>query len=87
MDVMNEKVVVFRKKKAEIYDQLSVLSYPMLDNKYDYLIDMKISSFTEEKIEELKKEEQVELAKLEELKEKTHIMLWKEDLSKLESLL
>ena len=68
-DVINEKIVIYRKKKEEIIKQLyenkyyqlidkSIIKEISLTNKngYDYLIKMSIYLFTEEEIDKLEKE-------------------------------
>ena len=68
-DVINEKIVIYRKKKEEIIKQLyenkyyqlidkSIINEISLKNKngYDYLIKMSIYLCTEEEIEKLEKE-------------------------------
>ena len=54
-DVLEDKIVINRKKRTEIVEQLIKKKYPEQNNdKYDYLLTMPIHSFTYEKIEELK---------------------------------
>ena len=52
--IISEKLIVFRKKKDEIIQQLNHYNF-YKETNYDYLIEMNISSFTEEKIIELTK--------------------------------
>ena len=55
--VISEKVVIFKQKESFITEQIS--KYPeliQLNGSWNYLLDMKVLSFSAEKIESLKKE-------------------------------
>jgi DNA topoisomerase-2 len=54
-DIMEEKIVVFRKSKSEIENQLKERKFDELGDvpSYKYLIDMPIYTFSEEKLKEL----------------------------------
>jgi len=67
--VINDELVIFRKKKEEILSQIEKVSPPLkkVDGSFGYLLEMKIHIFTEEKIKELEeliKKEQKELEEL-----------------------
>jgi DNA topoisomerase-2 len=83
-DIIDEKVIVFRKSNIEIVKQLKEHKYPEIDSGYRYLLSMAISSFTKEKIAEL--EESVKnLEKLiTTLESKSPGDIWIEDLEILE---
>ena len=75
-DVINEKIVVFRRKKHDIIKDMKMFGY----NKIDDLLDIKLTQFTEEKLNELK-------GKIEQLKVDYNVLsekdikeLYKEDL-------
>ena len=68
-DIINEELVVYKKKKDEIIDSLIGNNYKQMEDKfivnnyndknkngYDYLIKMSLYSFTEEEIEKLNNE-------------------------------
>ena len=57
--------------------------FPKIDNTYNYLLSMKIYSFTEEKMKELEKDLMEVEALLEEHLNKNYRDLWREDLEKL----
>ena len=86
-DVINEKIIIFKKKHAEIIEQLKQNKYPIIKNEegYDYLIKMQIYLFTEEKINELNKQRDLKQIELTELTNKTEKDLWLEDLEELET--
>lgn len=79
-EVLDNKIVVYRKKRDDIVAQLTKKKYPILDNNYEYLLSLPIHSFTYEKIEELKEKimnKEEEIASLDSKDEKE---LWKEEL-------
>jgi len=81
-DVLEDKIVINRKKRTEIVEQLIKKKYPEQNNdKYDYLLTMPIHSFTYEKIEELKekinnKEKEINL-----LESKSEKEIWLDELN------
>ena len=52
-DIIEDKIQVFRQKKEFIIKQLIDKKYYKIENSFNYLIDMQISSFTEETLQEL----------------------------------
>ena len=86
-DVINEKIIIFKKKHAEIVEQLKKNKYPIIKKGegYDYLIKMQIYLFTEEKVDELKKQRDSKEEELNRLTNKTEKDLWLEDLEELET--
>ena len=77
--VIDDKIVVFKKKKAEIAEELTKNGF----KEQDYLLSMALYKFTKEEVEALQKE-------LEDLKDELKILLsksgkdlWNEDLDKL----
>ena len=51
--VVEEKIVIFKKKKELIAQELASFKFPKIENSYDYLLNLKIYFLTEEKILEL----------------------------------
>ena len=86
-DVINEKIIIFKKKHAEIVEQLKKNKYPIIKKGegYDYLIKMQIYLFTEEKVNELEKQRDSKEEELNRLTNKTEKDLWLEDLEELET--
>jgi DNA gyrase/topoisomerase IV subunit A len=84
-EVLDDKIVVYRKKRDEIIAQLTKKKYPILDNdsKYDYLLSLPIHSFTYEKIEELKEKITNKEEEIHELDSKDEKELWEEELNEL----
>jgi DNA topoisomerase-2 len=52
-DIIEDKIVVFKKKISVIEEQLKNNGYSLINNTYSYLTDMKIHSFSEETLETL----------------------------------
>ena len=70
-------------KKATIEATLEKMKFDKLDGAYDYLIDMKIRSLTDEKANELEELLKKKLMELEALKNKTIRSMWVEDLKEI----
>lgn len=83
-EIIDEKIVVFKKTKQQIEDQLMKGGYLKRDNNYDYLINMPISSFTKERIKKLEEERDCLEKKWNELNKITEKELWLNDLEQIE---
>ena len=82
--VVEEKIVVFNKKKDFIVKQIITHNLLKVKDSYDYLLDLKINMFTLEKIQELsKKVENIKL-ELEKLKITTIESMWNTELLSLD---
>jgi DNA topoisomerase-2 len=55
--IIEKKLEVNNKKKSEIEEKLVQHKFPKIDDSYNYLLSMPIYNLTQEKIEELKKQE------------------------------
>lgn len=82
--VVEKKLEINNKKKLEIENQLEKNKFPRIDDSYNYLLTMPIYNLTNEKIEELKKQENEKQTEFNSLKEKTPDKLWLYDLNILE---
>jgi DNA topoisomerase-2 len=81
MDVLEDKIVINRKKRDDIVAQLVKKKYPNLgDEKYDYLLNLPIHSFTYEKIEELKEKIENKQEEIDLLDSKTEKEIWMDEL-------
>ena len=83
--IMNDELVIFKKTRKIITELLENNNYPKFiinDNEpsYNYLLDMKIDSFSQEKINKLKSEKDLKLAELNDLLQKNKFDLWNDDL-------
>jgi DNA topoisomerase-2 len=90
--VVEKKLDINNKKKADIEEKLKEHKFPKLgthkhdkDTSYDYLLSMPLYNLTQEKIEELKAQEDDKKAKYDELKCKTPQSIWLSELTTLET--
>jgi DNA gyrase/topoisomerase IV subunit B len=80
-DVLEDRIVINRKKRDEIVSQLIKKKYPnMGDEKYDYLLTMPIHNFTHEKIEELQEKINNKESEMKILDSKPEKQIWSEEL-------
>lgn len=84
-EIMNDTIVIYKKSKDVIIKMLEKEKYPKFENSsneftYDYLLDMKIVTFTKEKLDELKNNKKEKDTEYNELKSKDNKTLWLDDL-------
>lgn len=84
--IMDDTIVIYKKKKAEIHTTLEEFNFKKFDGSYSYLIDCPISSFTEEKLASLRFEIEELQQQLRCLKKKTNKDLWIDDLTEFEAV-
>ena len=82
--IVEKKLEINNKKKVEIEAELQTKKFPKIDNSYNYLLTMPIYNLTNEKIEELKKQQNEKETEFNALVEKTPEKLWTTDLENLE---
>jgi DNA topoisomerase-2 len=80
MAIIDDRLKVFKRKKKEIEIDLERLKFIKTKESYNYLTELPIHSFTEEKIEELKKHNKELKNKLDFLDENEADDLWLSDL-------
>jgi DNA topoisomerase-2 len=83
--IVNKEMKVNNKKKSEIEAQLISNEFPKHEDSYSYLLSMPIYNLTQEKIEELKKQEKNKQTEYNNLIKKTINELWLDDLNDLEN--
>jgi DNA topoisomerase-2 len=90
--IIEKKMEINNKKKQEIEEKLETLKFSKIgrskdDTKvsYDYLLTMPIYNLTQEKIEELKKQQEEKQAEYNELNKKSPQDIWTEELDVLET--
>ena len=80
--VIDEKIIVFNKKKDFIVKQIQ--SYPepfkLINENHDYLLDLKLWNFTLEKINEYQSKYKIFVLELESLNKTTTNNLWNQEL-------
>jgi DNA topoisomerase-2 len=88
--VVNEELIVNKRKKSELEKELEENKFPKLGNKnnshgesYDYLLGMPIYQLTHEKIEELKKLEKNRQTEYDDLYKMKPHDIWRNELIEL----
>jgi DNA topoisomerase-2 len=77
--VINEKLVVFKRKKQELETEMESL-FDKMNDSFDYLLHIKTYQYTQEAVAALVSETEELKKELETLKETTHFDMWKTDL-------
>ena len=77
--VINGDIIVFRRKKQELENQLSGL-FPQIGGTYDYLLNIRTVQYTDESVRELLKESEQAKKDLEIMKSTTAMNMWKNDI-------
>jgi DNA topoisomerase-2 len=77
--VISGEIVVFKKKRSVLEDELSKI-FPKVDGTYDYLLNIKTYQYTAESVDALLKESQDLRRELEILKATKHVDMWKLDI-------
>ena len=80
--VVDDELVIFKKKKAVLEKELEKL-FPKIDESFDYLLNIKTYQYTEDAIEEMKKEVGTKTVELEKLKKTTILSMWQSDILKI----
>ena len=87
MDFIEERIIINRKKKVEIIEQLEKAQYPKIEDCYDYLLKMPIYNLTQDKIDEFNEKLQNKEMELEKLKLTNKKEMWLSELEDLEDFL
>jgi DNA topoisomerase-2 len=77
--VINGDIVVFRRKKQDLVNQLSSL-FPQINGSYDYLLNIKTVQYTDESVRELLEESDQAKKELDIMKSTTSEKMWKNDI-------
>lgn len=78
--VGNDFIVLYKKSKKEIEDQLINLKFDKYNSSYEYLLEMRIDSFSQEKLKKLQLLLSTKQDDLKELSNKTPIEMFKDDI-------
>ena len=81
--VVSEELFIFKRKKIDITKDLKKMNLYEYPN-YDYLLNLPVQSFTEEKIKSLETSYKNKKLELQKIKETTVANLWEQDLEKIE---
>lgn len=79
--IVNEELIVYRKKKNVIVSELKQHKFKTVDNSYDYLLKMEIYNLTDEKIKELNDQRDKIKKDVETLSNLTVENIWMKELS------
>ncbi len=80
-EIINDKIVIYKKSKEEIKTLLKERKYLSVDNTFNYLLDMSFSMATKEKLEDLKNKHELLDKKHNILSNKTIKDIFEEDLN------
>ena len=82
---MDDELVVYRKDYDKIVTEMEKLKYDKDDkNTYDYLLNMNIRSFTQQKLDDLHKEIEKIQTNIVSLQKTSETKLWLKDIQKFE---
>lgn len=79
--IMDGSLVIFKKSKEVIETLLNEKKFDKIQDSYEYLLEMRIDTFTKEKIDKMKSMLAAKEAEYKLLKEKSEKDLWLEDLT------
>ena len=77
--VINGEIIVFRRKKEELENQLSTM-FPKINDSWDYLLNIKTVQYTEECVKAMLEEAQVAKIELERMMKTTILAMWETDI-------
>ena len=77
--VINGDIVVFRRKKQDLENQLSGL-FPEVNGSYDYLLNIKTVQYTDESVRDLLAQSKQAKTELQIMKSTSPMTMWKDDI-------
>ena len=81
--VVDDEIVVFKKKRAELEAAIAAVPLPKVDDSYDYLLNIKTYQYTEEAIADMFKASERARLDLAELEGTTIAQMWQRDVEKI----
>lgn len=81
-DVTESRLLIHKRPTAAIEADMDGMNYTRIDGDYDYLLGMKISSLTKERMDKLEEEHGIKVKEYDLLKRKTPKDLWNDDLDR-----
>ena len=85
--IMDDELVVYRVPKKDVEKKLEELDFDMVDESYNYLLNLPVTSFTAEMLEKLQNNINDLSNKLDIIKKTTETQMWLNDLDELEKML
>uniref|UniRef100_A0A6C0F911 DNA topoisomerase (ATP-hydrolyzing) n=1 Tax=viral metagenome TaxID=1070528 RepID=A0A6C0F911_9ZZZZ len=79
--VTNDEIIIFKKKKDSIVNDLKQNKFTKIDDSYDYLLNLKLYNLTHENIVDLKKQHKNTQSELSNIKKLSTLDMWTNDLS------
>ena len=80
--VVDDKIIIFKRKKADLESELETKKFMKVDGAYNYLLDIKTYQYTIEAITKMKGEVDTIKTNLEALSKLTIVDMWKDDILK-----
>jgi DNA topoisomerase-2 len=77
--VIEGRLIVFKRKKAELEKEMAAI-FPKMDGNWDYLLNTRTVEYTEERVKALVDEAQQASVDLERMLKTSHITMWKTDI-------
>ena len=81
-DVMNDKLVIFKKDYDVIVESLTKNKYDKYNKSYDYLLNMNVRSFTNQRLQEYEKDIKTTENNITKLSKTSEDKIWLNDLNK-----
>ena len=78
--VIDGSLIVFKRKKQELENQLSTLNFPRIGGTYDYLLNIRTVQYTEESVRELLKESKQAKTELTSMMTTSPMSMWENDI-------
>jgi DNA gyrase/topoisomerase IV subunit A len=85
--IIDKDIILEKKKKTEIINQIKTMEFIKIDGKYDYLLNMPLWSLSEEKLKEFAKNIRELKKEYRELAKKEPRELWLSELNEVEKML
>jgi DNA topoisomerase-2 len=85
LEILEDKLDLRKKTDGEIVAMLETHGFDKIEDKYEYLLKMRIDSVSKENVERILRERDATVAKLAALQSKTAETLWLEELNVLET--
>jgi DNA topoisomerase-2 len=80
--VIEGKLKVFKRSRKDLEKEM-IHHFPMVDGKFDYLLDIKTWQYTAEAVDDLMKDAEKSKAEYERLQKMSHVDLWIRDINNL----
>ena len=80
--VVEDELIIFKRKRNEIENEIKMKKFEKVDGKYDYLLNIKTYEYSYESIQELTEETNKMNEKINTLKKTSHSSMWKTDILK-----